>query len=86
MSESELTTEIELSQPQEWQTIIAYLDQYPTFYFRSGTLSGRLYRIGLSISAQKLSKVLLRMHDAGILDRRTSGNGVSTRAYYKIKK
>lgn len=84
MTEIELPSLIDRS--EEWQSIIDYLSKYPTFYFRSSTLSNRLCEFGVMLSPQKLSKILLKMHNIGLLDKRTSGNGINIKAYYKIKK
>ena len=61
--------------------ILQYMRKYPSFYFRSTKLS----RV-LDLSSYRISKLLLEMHDFGLLERFTRGHGIHTKSYYKAKK
>jgi DNA-binding IscR family transcriptional regulator len=62
-------------------SILNYMENYPTFLFRSTRLS-RIF----NITPQKLSKILLDLHKEGYLERTVMGCGKKTRSYYKIVK
>ena len=71
--------------PREWSLVLAYLSDYPNFFFRSSTLSDKLASRGVILSSQRLSKVLLEMYETGLLQKITRGTGAHIKSFYKIK-
>lgn len=72
--------------PAEWQPILEYMEKYPSFAFRSSRLSVHLLKVGIRISSQKVSKILLEMHSTGMVEKFTVGRGNHMRSYYRVKK
>lgn len=55
--------------PEEWGLIIDFLGKYPNFHFKASRISKEL-----GISIMRLSKILLRMYEAGALERIEGGS------------
>lgn len=74
--------------PDEGKIILFFLRNYAGSWFHSSRISRNLSSIGVVVSSQEVSKILLKLYrkGSGEIERLIRGNGQNQRAYYRAKK